>query len=538
MARRRLFGKKKGPTDADLLAYKTAKAEKQTKALESVGKMIDNINAQMSSWSFLDDQFYTTGIKQGKYAGMMQGNNNSISRRNSRKVHDESPVAQSMVNAFDTLTVGKGLDLEAQPMYDLIPDTSTWSDEQKRIWQTTIEHRYKIWAKRRSVSYENDQNRYQQEQRIFHDLLIDGEYFELYRYSANSKRNPMTIQIIRPEDVRTPSGSVVASGNCEEDGIEYNSKGQAVAYHIYDHKTDKTIRVLRDGVRSGRTFINHVKLGNNRRGVGILANIVTELMKLGDYEVLEIQAAVVNALYALWVETPDGEDGIPTLTEGAGIGAMQQALTQNTSETSAEDWIRDRKNLDYSEGGLIVDALPGGYKIQSHNSSRPNVNFGMFMDQVKKNLSSAKGLPISVVDKQFEQSYSASRAELILAWYEIDKYRFNHSMTNDLVYKMWMWGEVLRETIQAPGFLQDEDIRDAWCNAKWIGNQRPDIDPLKSVNAHVIEQNRGFRTGKQITAERNGGDYDENLRVVKGELEKVAEMQVPFVPVDVDLGDQ
>lgn len=508
------------------------KEKNKQAALKIMGKAVENINSFMKSHN-LADEFYSTGIKQGKYAGLMPGNDNTISRRNSRIVHEGSPIAQSLTGTISTLTVGYGLKPEAQPFYDLIPEVQSWSDEDKKKWQNSTEQRYYLWAKRKRVSHENNKNRFEQEQEVFKKLLIDGEYFELYRYSLATKKNPMTIQIIRPEDVRTPSGSVVAKGNTEENGIEYDASGAAVAYHIYDHNYQKTVRVLREGPRSGRVFVNHVKLGDNRRGVGILASIVTELMKLGDYEVLELQAAVVNALYAVWVETPEGDDGMPTLSGGIGSGG-----DQSTSEISSEDWLNDRKSLDYTEGGLVVDTLPGGYKINSHDTKRPNVNFGTFMDQVKKNLSSSRGIPISVLDKQFSNNYSASRGELILAWYEIEKYRFNHSMTCELVYRMWLWGEVLRGVIAAPGFTIDEDIRDAWSNAKWNGNQRPDIDPLKSVKAHMNEQNRGYRTGKQITAERGGGDYDENLRVCRQELETVAEMQVPFAGIDLDLGDQ
>jgi len=261
--------------------------------------------------------------------------------------------------------------------------------------------------------------------------------------------------------------------------------------------------------------------------------MITELVKLGDYEVLELQAAVVNALYAVWVETPEGEDGVATLNGGIGSSAQT-----STTQKSYEDWTGDRKELDYSEGGLVVDALPGGYKIQSHDTKRPNVNFEKFTDGVKKNLSASRNIPLSVLDKQFQNSYSASRGELILAWYEIEKYRFNQSLTNDLVYKMWLWGEILNNKIDAPGFLEDEEVRDAWCNAKWIGNQRPDIDPLRSVKAHVVEQNRAFKTGKQITAERGGGDYDENLDRAKEELKKVSENQQVFIENDTDLIDQ
>ena len=257
--------------------------------------------------------------------------------------------------------------------------------------------------------------------------------------------------------------------------------------------------------------------------------MITELMKLGDYEVLELQAAVVNAIYAVWMETPVGEEAIPTLSGGIGKEA-QQSVTQGIT---VDDWKKDRENLDYSEGGIIVDSLPGGYKMNSHDTKRPNVNFGTFSDQVIKNLASSRNMAVSVLQKQFQNSYSASRGELILVWYEIDKYRFNQSMTNDLVLKMWMWGEILNNEIEAPGFFENEDIMDFWANAKWIGNQRPDIDPLRSVKAHIEEHNRGYKTGKQITAERAGGDYGENLERVKKELEKVAENIKPFA----DLGD-
>lgn len=448
----------------------------------------------------------------------------------------QSPVAQSLVSTLSTLAIGHGLGYEAQPRWRLIKGATSWNLERRSEWMKDVESRYEMWAKRKSISYENNQNRYQQEQTIFRRLLIDGEYFEVYRYASTANKNPLSIQLILAEDVRNPSGSKVADGNSEENGIEYNSKGQAVAYHIYNHATTQTVRVLRVGTRSGRTFVNHVKLGDNRRGLGILADIITELMKLGDYEVLELQAAVVNALYALWVKIPEGEGPMPTVNGRGGIGASPATPTQ--SSVDAEKWLQDRKELDYSQGGLQLDMLPGGYEILSHDTKRPNVNFGDFMDQVKKNLAAGKGLPVSVIDKQFKNNYSASRAELILAWYEIDRYRFNQSSTNDLVLKMWIWGEVTGGRIDAPGFTESEDNRDAWSNAKWIGPQRPDIDPLKSVKAHMNEQNRGYRTGKQITAERGGGDYDENLTRCKTELETVADMQVPFSDLDINLEDQ
>ena len=502
----------------DYEALHKSRIEAHNKAMETIQKTADNISASMQSFQTFPPEFYTTGKKQGPYAGLMVSSN-STARTRSRQAVNISPVAQSMVSTLNTFTIGYGLELEAQPAYRLLQGASNWTDEQKREWSIKTELRYKLWAKKKDVSYQEDMNRYEQEQEIFRRLLVDGEYFEVYRYTNTSKKNPFTIQLINAEDIRTPVGSVVAEGNSECDGIEYNMKGQAVAYHIYNHAQNKTVRVLRKGLRSGRVFVNHVKLGSNRRGVGIIAPMISELMKLGDYQVLELQAAIVNALYAVWVETPLDDAGIPTLTDGIGSNAAQKTSQADTTS----EWFRERENLNYSEGGLIIDALPGGYKVNSHDTKRPNVNFGTFQDQVKKNLSASLNLPVSVIDKTFKNNYSSSRAELILAWYEIEKFRFNQSATNDLVYKMWLWGEVAGGRIEAPGFLESEENRDAWSVAKWIGNQRPDIDPLKSVNAHILEQNRGFNSGKKITAERGGGDYEENLVRTKAELQQVAE---------------
>jgi len=522
--------KSKPDSKAINLQIQNTKLQQENTKLSMMKKMVDNVSTQMRSFRSFPDELYPTGIKQGQYAGLMVSSN-ATARRHSRIALNVSPVAGSITNTIGTLTVGHGLDLEAQPIWRVIPGAP--SDDARSEWSKTSEAKYTLWAKRKEVSYDEQMNRFQQEQEIFGRLLIDGEYFEVYRYSANTKNNPMTIQLINAEDVRNPSGSLVAAGNTEEDGIEYDVRGRAVAYHIYDYGKQQTVRVLKKGPRSGRVFVNHVKLGSNRRGIGIIAPMITELMKLGDYEVLELQAAVVNALYAVWVETPVGEDGLPTINDG-----MDDDSTSAT-QVDVESWLNDRKEKNYNEGGLQIDALPGGYKINSHDTKRPNVNFGNFMDQVKKNLYASKGMPISVVDKVFGNNYSASRGELILAWYEIEKYRFNQGMTNDLVYRMWLWGEIQREKITAPGFLQSDEIQAAWSNAKWIGNQRPDIDPLRSFKAHQGEQNRAYKTGKQITAERGGGDYDENLVRVKSELAKVAEMQVPFVETgDVDLSDQ
>jgi len=137
------------------------------------------------------------------------------------------------------------------------------------------------------------------------------------------------------------------------------------------------------------------------------------------------------------------------------------------------------------------------------------------------------------VDLNFNNSYSGARGELLLFWMTVDRFRTNHGIDfEDDVYQMWFAGEVYRGNIIAPGAMDSRDIMLAYTNAEWIGNQRPDIDPLKSVTAHVMEQKYGYKTGAEITAERTGGDYASNLEAIATELAKVAEANKGMAALD------
>lgn len=129
----------------------------------------------------------------------------------------------------------------------------------------------------------------------------------------------------------------------------------------------------------------------------------------------------------------------------------------------------------------------------------------------------------------FNTTYSGARGELLVFWMHVDQMKSNHGWDfEDDILEMWVWGEVDRGRVVAPGFDYDDLLRKAYCNAQWIGNPRPDIDPLKSVNANILRQKYGYSTGHKITAEEGGGDYEENLEIIAGELESVAAANKPM----------
>jgi lambda family phage portal protein len=490
-----------------------------------------------ASISTLQNELYPTAEKSSnslyRTSGMYAGDNRRLQRL-SRIALFESPIGASLVGRLSEVVVGSGLSLRPQPLWDLISGAPTDLAE-RDAWCRNVEQRYRLWSKSYRPEYNTRRNLYQLSRACFDYLLQDGEYFVLFRYAATGAVNPLTIQIIPPENIQ--GGSTNTPGNEVVNGIEYDQYGEAIAYFVLDDKTGQTTRVSRFGPKSGRVMMLHNYLTTNekqRRGVPYLANVIEEICKAGQYESLEIQAAIVNALFAVWVKPPADMDGEATITAGAPkrTGSQSTAVESETG-TDAEEYVQNARKLDFTQGGTIVDALPAGHELQSFDSKRPNVNFGSFLSEVKKNIAASRGMPLAAMDMVFNNSYSGARGELLLFWNTVERFRLNHGWDfEDDVYQMWFMGEVYRGNIVAPGVASSKDLLLAYTNAIWIGNQRPDIDPLKSVTANVMEQKYGYKTGAEITAERTGGDYAANLETIKTELEKVAEANGPMKALD------
>ncbi len=433
-----------------------------------------------------------------------------------------------MVGRLAEVVVGAGLSLRPQPVWDIIDPAKRISAEARNAWTRNVEQRYRLWSRSYAPEYNTRRNLPQLSRAAFDYLLQDGEYFALLRYANTARANPLTIQLIPPENIQ--GGHATTEGGECVNGIEYDSYGQAIAYWILDDKTGQSTRVARFGAKSGRVMMIHNYLSTNekqRRGVPYLASCLQELVKLGHYEDLEIQAAVVNALFAVWFEPPTDMDGEPVLGGGARKATADKA-TLATDSTDTDEYVVQANKLDFERGGIILDALPAGTKPTSFDTKRPNSGFDNFFHAVSRNLAASKGQPISAVELNFNQSYSGARGELLMFWMAVERFRQNHGFDfEDDVYQMWFLGEVDRGRIDAPLVYQGRDYLLAYTNALWIGNRLPNMDPKNLVEANILEHKMGYKTGDMITAETNGSDYHDNLQRIKGEFDQLAELSPP-----------
>jgi len=480
----------------------------------------------------LNDELY--GNMQTPYNTDLWSYSSDRIRRISRIGHSQSSPAQAMVGRFVDLVYGTHLELQAQPFFDLLQGSPTDIKIQQSLIKN-IERRWWLWAKSDKSDYEQDKNFFCRSRDMFERLLIDGEFFVILRYNQNRGSNPLTLQYISADDVMMIDSQVL-SGNIEKDGIEYNSKGIAVAYHIRNKKIDGSdygsVRIPRYGIKSGRTFVLHIKLGQALRGIGILAGVISELTKLSDFQALEIQAAVINAIFAVWIETPIGGENKEFIKK-KGISGIGAQIDQAASNYSPSEYNARMKTTDLQHGGIIAEGLGEGQKVNSFDTKRPNVNFEQFYNAVLRNLASAKGMSLAVMLYNFNGQYAAARGELLVLWNKISTMRFDQTNAYESqVYKMWLWGEIDNNNVPDFGYGKSEFIRDAFSNSVWTGPARPDIDPLKSVQANIKEVYHGFKTNQEVAAERGGGDFDENIGRIKNENIQKADANAPMLKVE------
>ena len=136
-------------------------------------------------------------------------------------------------------------------------------------------------------------------------------------------------------------------------------------------------------------------------------------------------------------------------------------------------------------------------------------------------------VPYELLIKHFTASYSASRAALLEAWKMFRKRRewFVENFTQP-VYEEWLNEAYLLGRVELKNYGTDFLIDKAWCGSQWNGPSQGQIDPLKEANAAVIRINNGLSTRTRETAELNGGDFEQNIRILAKENKLLTEKGV------------
>ncbi len=430
-------------------------------------------------------------------------------RTRSRDMQRGEPLARGATNTVVTNAVATGLMLKSVIDRDVLK----LSAAQAAKWQRTTEQKFRGWAwNPYAFDLAGKQNFGQNQELALRSALDSGDVFALMPMRARKfSRYSLKVQLIEADRVcnrnDAPDSDTLAGG------IERDIDGFVTAYHIMrTHPGSQVLsganrewdRIPAFGTKTGRRNVIHLMemlRPEQSRGIPYLAAVIEPLKQLGKYTNAELDAAVVSALFTVFVKTPGG----------VGIG-LNGAGGAPTSAPKSGDNVMLRS-------GAIVD-LAKGEEIQIADPKRPNQAFDPFVLAILRQIGVALELPFEVLVKHFTASYTAARAALLQASkFFLKKREWLACGYCDPIYHAWLEEAVALGEIAAPGFLTDPTIRAAYCGSEWIGDSFGLLDPLKEAQAVekwlelkltslTDEAARNFGTEWETTAERRAREQE------------------------------
>lgn len=415
-------------------------------------------------------------------------------RSRSRDLVRNIPIAGGAIQTVVTNVVGDGLVLQSQVDRDILG----LSEEQADAWQRSAEREFAIWA--RNPDFTGRLNWDEMQALAIRSVLESGDLFVVRRRRLD-RSDTYALKLLFIEADRVSNENDAANTATQVDGIEMDSDGKPIAYHISTkHPDDTTSGVTRSwrrfalgGSTTGQPLILHLydqKRPDQARGIPYLAPVIEAVKQLGNYSEAEAAAAVVAAMFAVFVKRP-----IPDGTNDQIAIGQVEAGQDGTQETTLRN-------------ASVVELFPGT-DVTVPDLKRPNSGFDAFVTSISRQIGVALELPYEVLLKSFTASYSASRAALEMAW---QMFRTRRSWLSwkfcQPVYEWVITEAVASGRLAAPGFFTDPIIREAWLGSEWIGPANISIDPQAEAKADEMDVDNGFKTASQVIMERTGGSFE------------------------------
>lgn len=287
-----------------------------------------------------------------------------------------------------------------------------------------------------------------------------------------------------------------------QDGVEISLTGRPIAIQVRNrHPADNFVKV-RDGwtrheifAPDGKRRIFQIWNDKDRigitRGVPMLAPILEPLQTLEQYSRAELIAAVVSAMFTVFIE----KDAQQFDERGEPVAPLAG------SEQKGEDYLLQLGN------GAVVDLNPGE-KAHDTNPGRPNANYDPFFLSIVRQIGAALEIPLDELLLNYQASYSAARAAMLQAW------RFYTTCRWWLVqqfchphYCLWFDEAVARGRLQGVSNYADPTRRAAYTQAIWTGPARGAMQEKNEVDAAKARIDSGLSNETIETAQMMGEDW-------------------------------
>jgi lambda family phage portal protein len=452
---------------------------------------------------------------------------NTIVARTRDLVRNSGWASGAVTRHLDNI-IGSGFRLSSKPDYQALGQTDDWAHE----FAGEIEAGWRQFAE--DPDNWADATRHNSVNGLFgiafRTRFVDGDAFAaaLWLDSKPGGKYATTIQLIDPDRVCNPYGA--ADSPTLRSGIEIDEYGAPVAYNVrLAHPADWPMaskafrweRVARETPWGRRQMLHTFEMErpDQIRGVSPLAPILERLKMLDKYDKVELQAAVLNAIFAAFIESPFDHEMLD-----AALSSESHCLGQYQEMRSEY-----HKKRGITLNGVAIPKLFPGERFGMQAAARPAAQFGSFEEACLRNIAAGVGLSYEQLSQDWSKTnYSSARAALLEVWrgFGRTRARFAEQFATP-VFALWLEEAINRGDINLPKGAPDfYEAKAAYCRLKWIGPARGWVDPTKEAQAAQMRMDIGISTLEDECSEQ-GKDWEEVLHQRKRELDMMDKLGLP-----------
>ena len=433
----------------------------------------------------------------------------------------DSEITQTVVNKYTKWVVGSGLKLQSEPNKIILESEGVKIDFSE--FSKMTEARFNLFSKSKRADFSKMSSLNKLTNTAFLNAKIGGDVLVIMRY----ENKQVTVQLVDGQHVRYHGFGgdywpvKMDNGNVVKNGIEFNSRGEHVAYWVSQKNDLKSKRVKAKnskGITQAFMYYGFKYRLDNHRGIPLISAVLETLKKLERYKEATVGSAEERAKVVGFIkhelggtgENPMNKQMAKAFDADANYGDSDLAIDADGNALADKVAATTNKQMFNLPQGASMDTL----------DTKNDLYFKDFYDTNIDIICACLGIPPEVAMSKYDSNFSASRAALkdwehtLLVERNLVKEDFLQ-----LIYDYWFEVMIHENKIQAPGYIMSpvsSDVREAYRNCRFIGANVPHIDPLKEVMA---ERAKLGDTGKAMplttlemaTETLNGGDSQQNL---------------------------
>lgn len=388
-------------------------------------------------------------------------------RSRSRDLVRNNPTAKRGVGIIQSVTIGSGIIPQAQDIGG------------KRV-ASTLDKLWALWGDTVACDFDDRHDFYGIQSLAMREIAEAGECL-IIRKQMRANDNlaiPLQIQMLEPEYLDTTKDMMKGAldGSRIIQGVEYDSRGKRVAYHIYEtHPGDtisipKSVRVpAKDVIHLGR-----VERAGQVRFIPWLASVIVKLKDFDDYEDAQLVRQKIAACFTAFVRDARGFEDY-----------TDEQLGEKKADSNAFELL---------EPGLIQHLPPG--KDITFGQPPEAGGYGEIAKAYLHRMAAGLDVPYAALSGDLESvNFSSSRVGEIYFRNIVSQWR-NHIIIPPLCKRVWGWFVEAAELVGAVN---------GYTSASWTAPQFEMIDPLKETTAMKEKVKAGFMSLSE--AQRKHG-YD------------------------------